>query len=91
MYAAGYLAGLSSAQLEEATAYRREALVLVALGELGVNPAASRAIIEQARHDARLTVPGCSEFSARLIGAEMIITILRRRIAAAACETEAAA
>ncbi len=82
-YARGYLAGQCAAELDEMIAYRREALAIVALRELGVSPAGAKSILEQARHDAHMTVPDCSEFAARCIGAEMVIAILRQRLSSA--------
>lgn len=90
-YAAGYLAGLRAAELDEAMSYRREAIAIVALRELGVSTPAVKLILEQARHDARMTSPDLTGAAARLLGAEMIITILRRRLLAEAREMEAAA
>lgn len=82
MYARGYLAGAYSAELDEAIAYEREAVVLVALSELGVSASGARAILEQARCEAYQSVPDCTEMAARIIGANMVIAILQRRLIA---------
>ena len=80
-FARGFLAGSSTATLDESMAYRREAVAVVALRELGVTSGSAKIILQQARHDAYLAVPDCTEFAARLIAAEMIVAVLRQRLA----------
>lgn len=90
-YARGYVYGETTATRDEAVAYRREALVLMALRELGVSPGASREILVQALHDVYCTTPGCSERTARILAAEMVIAILQVRLAERAPEASAEA
>ena len=80
-YARGYLAGLCLGALDESEAYRREAVALVALRELGVSAVGAKGILVQARDDAHLAVPDLTEFGGRLVAANMVIAILRQRIA----------
>jgi len=91
IYARGYLAGSYAAELDEFVVCQREALVLVALRELGVSPQAAKEILEQARFDAHSMIPDMLELSGRLVAANMIITILQQRVAKLSLESDKAA